>query len=54
MQCDVENLEVFHIIDSINIQLGPNWQQSTIEMAVARLRCNADILEVFHIVYTNI
>ena len=32
MRCDVESSEVFHIIDSINIPLGPNWQQSTIKM----------------------
>ena len=42
IRCDLESLEVFHIIDSINIQLGPNWQQSTTKMAVARLRCDAD------------
>ena len=42
MQCDVESSEVFHIIDGINIQLGPNWQPSTTKMAVARLRCDAD------------
>ena len=42
MQCDVESSEVFHIIDSINIQLGPNWQQSTTKMALARLRCDTD------------
>ena len=41
MQCDVESTEVFHIIDSINIQLGPNWQQSKTKMAVARPRCDA-------------
>ena len=39
---DVESLEVFHIIDNINIPLGPNWQPSTTKMAVARLRFNAD------------
>ena len=54
MRCDVESSEVFHIIDSINIQLGPNWQQSTTKMAVARLRYNAEILEVFHIIDTII
>ena len=54
MRCDVEISEVFHIIDSINIQLGPNWQQSTTKMAVARLRCDADISEVFHIIDTII
>ena len=54
MRCDVESLEVFHIIDSINIQLGPNCQKSTTKMAVARLRYNAEILEVFHIIYTII
>ena len=26
MWCDVDILEVFHIIYIINIQLGPNWQ----------------------------
>ena len=30
-------------IFSPKIQLGPNWQQSTTKMAVAGLRCNADI-----------
>ena len=39
---DVESSELFHIIDNINIQLGPNWQPSTKKMAVARLRFNAD------------
>ena len=52
--CDVESSEVFHIIDSINIQLGPNWQQSTTKMAVVRLRCDADSSEVFHIIDTII
>ena len=52
--CDVESSEVFHIIDSINIQLGPNWQQSTTKMTVAQLRYNAEILEVFHIIDTII
>ena len=33
---------------SPKIQLGPNWQQSTTKMAVARLRCDADSLEVFN------
>ena len=42
MRCDVESSEVFRIIDSMNIELGPNWQQSTTKMAVARLRCDAD------------
>ena len=50
MRCDVDSLEVFHIIDSINIQLGPNWQQSATKMAVARLRYDADNSEVFHII----
>ena len=54
MRCDVESSEVFHITDSINIQLGPNWQQSTTKMAVSRLRCDADSSEVFHIIDTNI
>ena len=51
---DVESLEVFHIIDNINIQLRPNGQPSTTKMAVARLGCDADSLEVFHIIYTII
>ena len=52
MRCDVESSEVFHIIDSINIQLGPNWQQLTTEICVAWLRYNAESLEVFHIIDT--
>ena len=54
MRCDVESSEVFHIIDSINIQLESNWQQSTTKMAVARLMCDADSSSVFHIIDTNI
>ena len=54
MRWDVEGSEVFHIIDSINIQLGPNWQQSTTKTDVARLRYNAENLEVFHIIDTII
>ena len=54
MWCDVESLEVFHIIDNINIQLGPNWQQSTTKITVARLRCDGDSSEVFHIIDTII
>ena len=54
MRSDAEILEVFHISDSKNIQLGPNWQQSTTKMAVARLRCNADSSKVFHIIDTII
>ena len=54
MRCNVESLEVFHIIASINIQLGPNWQPSTTKMAVARLRYDADSSEVFHIIDTII
>ena len=54
MRCDVESLEVFHIIDSLNIQLGPNWQQSTTKMDVAWLRCDADSSEVLHIIDTII
>ena len=54
MRCDVDISEVFHIIDSIHIQLGPNWQQSTTKMAVARLRCDADSSEVFYIIDTII
>ena len=41
-------------IVSPKIQLGPNWQQSTTMMAVARLRFNADSSEVFHIIDTII
>ena len=54
IRCDVESSEVFHIIDSINIQLGPNWQQSTTKMSVERLRCNADSLGIFHIIDNKI
>ena len=54
MRCDVESSEVFHIIDSINIHIGPNLQQSTIKMDVARLRCDADSSEVFYIIDTII
>ena len=54
MRCDVESSEVFHIIDSINIQLGQNWQQSTTKMVVARLRCDAYSSEVFYIIDTII
>ena len=50
MLCDVESLEVFHIIDSINIQLGPNWQQSTTKLAVERLRSDAESSDFFHII----
>ena len=32
----------------------PNWQPSTTKMAVARLRCNAEIYEVFNIINTII
>ena len=39
---------------SLKTQLGPNWQQSTTKMAVARLRCNAEVSEVFHIIDTII
>ena len=42
IQFDVETSEVFHIIDNINIQLGPNWQPSTTKMDVAPMRFNAD------------
>ena len=35
------------IIDSMNIELGPNWQPSTTKMAVPRLSCNAERSEVF-------
>ena len=52
MRCDVESSEVYHIIDSINIQLGPNWQPSTTKMAVSQLRFDADSSEVFHIIDT--
>ena len=40
-------------IFSPKIQLVPNWQQSTTKMAVARLRCDADSSEMFHIIDTN-
>ena len=54
MRCDLESLEVFHIIDIIKTQIGPNCQQSTTKMAVAQLRCDADSSEVFHIIDTII
>ena len=54
IQCELESLEVFHIIDSIKIQHKPNWQQSTTKMAVVRLRCDAGISKIFHIIDTNI
>ena len=54
MRCDVESSEVFHIIDSIHIQLEPNFQQSTTKMAVALLRCDADSYAVFIIIDTDI
>ena len=38
--CNVKSSKVFHIVDNINIQLGPNWQPSTTKMTVARLSCN--------------
>ena len=53
-RCDVESSGVFHIIDSINIQLGPHWQQSTTKIAGAWLRCDVDSLEVFNIIDTVI
>ena len=37
-------------IFSPNIQFGLNWQQSTTKVEVAWLWCNAEILEVFHII----
>ena len=40
-------------IFSPNIQLGPNWQQSTTNMATEWLRYNVDSSEVLHINYTN-
>ena len=39
---------------SSKIQLGPNWQQSTTKMAVARLRCNKESSEVFHLIDNKI
>ena len=33
-----------------DIQLGPNWQQSTTKKAVAQLMCNSGSSEFFHIV----
>ena len=34
-------------IFSLNIQLGPNWQQSTTTIAVAWLRCDGDSFGVY-------
>ena len=41
-------------IFSPNIQLGPNWHQSTTKLAVAGLRCDGDSLGVFNIIDTII
>ena len=41
-------------IFSPKTELGPNWQQSITKMAVARLRFDADSLELFNIIDTNI
>ena len=41
-------------IFSPKIKLGPNWQQSTTKMAVARQRFDADSSEVLHIIDPNI
>ena len=54
IRCDVESSKLFHNIDNINIQLGPNWQPSTTKMSVARLRCLEKVSEVFHIIDTII
>ena len=35
---------------SPKIQLGPNWQQLTTKMAVARLKYNVEILDIIHII----
>ena len=55
VRCDVESLEVFHIIDNITIQLAPNWQPSKTEMTVERLRCNANSFgSVYYHLYYHI
>ena len=41
-------------IFSPNIQLGPNYQQSSTKMAVARLMCDEDSSEEFYIIDTII
>ena len=41
-------------IFSPNIHLRPNCKQSTTKMDVARLRCNADSSEEFHIIDTSV
>ena len=41
-------------IFSPKIQHGPNWQQSTTKMAVARLRCDGESSEIYHIIDTII
>ena len=41
-------------IFSPNIQLAPNWQQSTTKMAVTGLRFDGESLEVFNIFDTII
>ena len=49
-----KSAQVISSIFSPNIQLGPTYQQSTTKMAVARLRCDAEISEVFYIIGTII
>ena len=56
-ECSVTPTILAQAISSIcipKIQLGPNWQQSTTKMDVARVRCNADSSEVFYINDNNI
>ena len=51
-----KNISMAYLSSSIfrpNIQLGKSLQPSTTKMAVAGLKCNADSLEVFHIIVNN-
>ena len=41
-------------IFSPKTKLGPNWQQPTTKITVARLRFNAEVSEVLHIIDTII
>ena len=47
-----KSAQVISSIFSPKIQLGPNWQQSTTKMAVARLRWNSEIADEVHIIDT--
>ena len=48
------SVQAISSIFSPKIKLEPKWQQSRTKMAVARLRCDAESLEYFHIIYNII